>query len=324
MRKKSSRKITPLVNSHWIVGLLEPPIPINPLEGRFFMCMVLENELVIGTTFIEEKSLDNFTDEIKTICKKPGFGAPRCPKTILFDNRTEYSNVNILLNQTEITPGKAPELDELVEDFFEHLQREMAGDTWDYKEYPSEIMEQYFIATSQWVKLAPWRYIYDTDLFEINSKKHNLKNWFASVMGNAGQSYGIIFFPSLSSYKNFIRMSRSQVTSSREIHLKQPIIALNFESIHLAETKLRKAAMVKDWPVVSTDFFPTLEIYSKNNTRGTPPGKVYMMVTEIIQSILQSLTRYDYKSIDDNLQPFEQEIIIDDSDFTLNFPVHHD
>ncbi len=320
MGKSNRRKKTPQVNAHWIVGLTDIKIPTNPLEGKIYLCSVMEGEFLVGSVVVKESGLDSLSQEVESICNKPQFGAPRRPKTILFDNRTKHKKVRILLEQIEVTTGNSPELDEVIDTFWEFMQRMKKGDEWDYDEHPADLMEMFFSITNRWVEVAPWVGIFDYELLEISSKKYKLKKWYASVMGNAGESYGILLFPSRSAYQDFFRNAKSASKSKQRggIKLKTPIIALNLDESRFVEKNLRKAAMVNHWPVHSPKFFPNLEIYSEN-TRNMPSGDVFEMVTEIFAAMLTFITKYHFQ---ENLEQETHEIIIDKSDFTITFPVY--
>ncbi|GEM_PF-3473505 len=320
VRKSNRGKKPPQVNAHWIVGLSEIKIPTNPLEGKIYLCSVLEGEFLVGSVAVKETDLDSLSQEVESICKKPQLGAPRRPKTILFDNRTKHKKVKIILEQIEVTTGNAPELDEVIDTFVEFMQRMKKEDKWDYDEYPADLMEMFFRITKKWVEVAPWVGIYDYELFEISSEKLKMKKWYASVLGNAGESYGILLFQSRSSYEEFHNFAKKASPSKQRggIKLKTPIIALNLDESHFVDKNLRKAAMVNHWPVHSPKFFPSLEIYS-GNTRSMPPGDIFEMVTKIFAAMLVFVSKYHFQ---ENPEQETHEINLDKYAFTITFPVY--
>ena len=309
-RKQSGRtRQIPRVEKTWVIGISEMPAMINPLEGEFALMFVMEDDLLVGAVPLRIDGKSPLNGAFDQICARPAVGVPRRPKSLLVDNRVPGLLLDAESLGLPLAYGKSPEFEEALSLFIEHQQASDRDDTFDYEEYPPADTKRFFTLTAAWVKLAPWEYLSDVDVLLINSKQLKLSNWVACVMGNSGQSYGILFFKNMAAYRQFSYIGRNQSKLAR-MSLKEPIVALNFEEVSLVPQEWRKAQMANAWPVAATEMFPVPEIYSKKMERGLAPGSVMNMISDIVEALSKFWRKNGKKIISGSSASYSDEFRI--------------
>jgi hypothetical protein len=324
MPKKTRFRKPPQVAKHWQVGLTEMPTTINPLEGEFYLLLAIEDELIVGSRFVPQGEIQNLAEFLQQICQKPMMGAPRLPTSIRFDNRVKKKKAKLELAGVTITLGHAPQLDEAITAMAEHFRRIDQKDTWDYDEYPAATMHRFFALAHAWATVAPWETFNDGDLFELNCPQHKMRKWYASIMGNAGQSYGILFFRSTASLQNFSKASKIAAATGKIPIIKEPIIALNYDDTSNMDDLLRKAAMGNGWPVIAPNMFPILEIYGPGNQRCMATGETVRLISDCLEAMITYLIRYGSDIAQEKLAGKRAKIRAGAAEFILDFPISVD
>jgi len=174
MKKQKKKKDTPPPSGVWTLGVFEPAIKVNPLEGEFVLFVLLENGLAIGAMPVRIDTDDiNIKEVFEELCKKPMVGKPRRPQSLILDNRIKGLFINLTPLGLPVEVARTKEVDEFIQGM-EEYESTKKNEGFDYEEYPEPLMQRFFTLTAQWIKLALWKKYSSDELIQISSKKYNL------------------------------------------------------------------------------------------------------------------------------------------------------
>ncbi len=319
-RKNNQSQSIPIVNRQWVLGIVEMPVMINPLQGEFVLLIVLEGEMIVGAMPIPAKAGGGLRNSFEEICRRPAFGAPRRPSSLLIDIRLPNFIIPMEMLGIPSQPGTSHELTAFVKGFAEQAKQEEIDDgDFDYEEYPEPDMRRFFTNAADWADLALWEDFSNHEVMKIHSKYHRLSGWLGSIMGIAGESYGILFFKNITTFRQFCSFGRD--TSAGKISIKDPMFVLNLEEVEYVPEAWRKAQMANGWPVVQADLFPIPEIYGRNLERGIAPAETMNMISDILEAFSLFWQRNAKGILSGKTEIATGEFKIGKVDIKIEFPI---
>uniref|UniRef100_B8HVR5 Uncharacterized protein n=1 Tax=Cyanothece sp. (strain PCC 7425 / ATCC 29141) TaxID=395961 RepID=B8HVR5_CYAP4 len=157
-------------------------------------------------------------------CQAP----PARPQRILVRDRELQFFLRGVLQDLDIAVDYAPELP-LTQDIFRSLQESV-------REHPPALPPQYADlleekAAQIWQQ-APWEILADHQILAIDLNQWDLQTLYVSVMGLLGMEYGILFYRSLDSLRQFREQVGMDVTTEEmeAAFLRQDCLFLTFEA----------------------------------------------------------------------------------------------
>lgn len=156
----------------------------------------------------------------------PGF--PARPKKIVVRDRELQFFLRGVLQDLNITLEYAPELP-LIDEIFQGLQDAIGNRPPKLPpQYAEELLEK---ADEIW-ELGPWNLLADHNIISIEINGWDVGTLYASVMGMLGMEFGILFYRSLDSLKQFRQraMQQDSIEQIQEAFLGQDCLFLTYES----------------------------------------------------------------------------------------------
>lgn len=155
-------------------------------------------------------------------------GLPARPKKIVVRDRELQFFLRGVLQDLDITLEYAPELP-LIDEIFRGLQDAIGN-------RPPKLPPQYAEALGQksdeiW-EAAPWTLLADHHIIAIEINQWDIGTLYASVMGMLGMEFGILFYRSIDSLRQFRQraMQQDSIEQIQEAFLGQDCLFLTYES----------------------------------------------------------------------------------------------
>ena len=151
-----------------------------------------------------------------------------CDREIHFFLRGALQDLDVIVDYAETLP--------IIDDIFDSLQQpEKTGESSMPEEWERALNEQ---AHRIWDN-APWNYLGDDQILEIELNQWDLSTLYVSVLGMAGLEYGLLIYRSLDSLTQFRKTAMLDRLSTRQMQqafLSQDCLFLNFDLIRDKES----------------------------------------------------------------------------------------
>ncbi|MEH2165289.1 MAG: hypothetical protein V7K41_01145 [Nostoc sp.] len=155
---------------------------------------------------------------------------PARPQRIVVKDREIQFYLRGVLQDLDIAIDYAPELP-LIDELFRGFADLLDSQTPDLPPQYAQILREKAFAIWQ---AAPWEFLEEQQILSIEINKWDVGTLYASVMGMLGMEYGILFYRSEESLKQFraaVLTDEESTEHLEEAFLKQDCLFLTFESV---------------------------------------------------------------------------------------------
>lgn len=102
-------------------------------------------------------------------------------------------------------------------------------------------------------RAAPWAAVFDSQLVRVDIPAFGITGAALCTIGNLGESFGLLLFPSLAAYDAFVD-GRPQIGPGPG----ESILSLNFERASVLPARMRREIATHGWPVEGDSAYPLL------------------------------------------------------------------
>lgn len=161
------------------------------------------------------------------------------------------------VNTVQVSPTLVP-LTDIARDLRQHMTGVAAPPisyptTWAAWDLPGELVSDLFRAAAGYFRAAAWQELTSNDLLSLEMP--NRSPWFACVLGNASESFGLALYEHLD---DFILTTLSGNDEHAFDEARGIIITLNFDARNALRRETRKEIEAAKWPVAGPAAYPTL------------------------------------------------------------------
>lgn len=288
-------------HSSWAVGTCVMPAFVD--DGRqppfqpILVAVVDGHGLVIGQGVAAPDDPDSGVEQaLQQAIAAPdgGFGAGSRPTAITITAAELRPVVERILPGIPIRVGPSADLEELFSSVPEMvaeadgpglmgLQSLLSGDI-----RPQDVAS-FFAACKPLYERQPWRrFVHEQCLFMISSQALGMRRWCGCVIGQAGQSYGVLLFPSRQDQERFIEtaMLAAQI-GGPPMGVLPHQWAISFEPLDAISRSLADEIAAHGWPVAAGDGYP-VPLHVDPDLVHHPLGRVELARLE---AVARALTR---------------------------------
>jgi hypothetical protein len=243
--------------SEWIGARYKYPGLVHEagenIQPDVVMWMAMPSGMLLATTMVHPGKPDSFADIFNEAMQPANAGLLPRPTSIRVPSDGLAKELRRVAGGIPITVAPVPELDAV----FKKLIKETAGDT--KASYlaggtiPVEIIGKFFEAAESLFNQAPWGLVLEHQLVGVDIPKLKVKGACVSVIGNVGESMGLLLFRSVADYLAF--------GSRRPIG--QRTKGFSVRSMSFGKRKDLPSSMTREikkhgWPVAGPHAYPTL------------------------------------------------------------------
>ncbi|WP_375473543.1 DUF6930 domain-containing protein [uncultured Nostoc sp.] len=223
---------------------------------------------------------------------------PARPQRIVVKDREIQFYLRGVLQDLDIAIDYAPELP-LIDELFRGFADILDSQTPDLPPQYAQILREKAFAIWQ---AAPWEFLEEQQILSIEINKWDVGTLYASVMGMLGMEYGILFYRSEESLKQFraaVLIDEESTEHLEEAFLKQDCLFLTFESVDETDEDDDEEDDLADLPLSEID--PTFgNIHPLEGLRSL----LYDEEALVILVAIESLSRF----IRDHRRQFHEDI----------------
>lgn len=266
----AGRTSRPPLHLSWSVGTTEMPACVDDGERPPFRpilaAVVNGHGLVIGHGVSTPDDPDSGVEQaLQQAIAEPanGFGSGCHPGLITVTQVALGPVVERLLPGIPIKVGRSAALEELFSTLpamgaDEEPQGILGVHSLLSADIRPEDVASFFEACKALYERQPWtRFADDQCLFQVTSQALGLRRWCGCVIGQAGESYGVLLFQSRQDQSRFIEAA----TLAASIGVPPPGVfphqwAINFEPLDAISRRLADEIAQHGWPVAAGDAYP--------------------------------------------------------------------
>lgn len=234
------------------------PVPYRP---EMMLWLELPERLVVGHELVDPDGPPaSFGASLSRAMRSPMVGPPRRPARIRVRSKQLAAEVRTAAPDSETVVAPTPELDEVL-----RLMVESFGDEEPDLSYfekgriSAAVIEALFRGARLLFTVAPWKHTFDSDLLRLDIPALGVEGACLSIIGQGGESFGFIIFPSLVAYERFLNAAEEIERHGGPIELGTPMLSLNFERGADLPPSMRREAAKHGWEVASPAAYPVVQ-----------------------------------------------------------------
>jgi hypothetical protein len=192
--------------------------------------------------------------------------------------------------ELEIVCAPTPELDTVLESLLEM----MAEDPGEEQTYLSpgvtpEAMAALFRATAALYRAQPWQVVpSDESLIAITIEQLDMHDAMLSVIGQLGESFGVLLFASLEDFDSYLDAARQ--FEAGETPQLPPHLVLDFERGADLAPALRKEVAEHHWEVADNNAYPWVVAVDRDLVARPPTAREVTLIEAIAAALVQLLS----------------------------------
>ncbi len=253
----------------WYGGAVEMPAYVTE-EGqsyRPFVMLWIDADGLIAATEVCPPEADLKQVALETLqqaMQSPMTGQPQRPKYITVNDRDLASFLDSRVPGINIEYGDTPILNEVVDNFGNTMPPGDTADTYLTTGLTAGQISSFFDAATKLYLSSPWDSVpHDACLLSVTLESHGIHNAVLSVIGQMGESFGIVL------YASFQHFSEYQIASDRMRRDLDydipPHTALSFDDGAQVSTSIRKEIAEHGWQVANTSSYPVIFTLDRDN-----------------------------------------------------------
>lgn len=278
----------------WSVGIVSLPAYVNEDPDAPFkpdlLVWIDENGNIVGSEMgAPGETLAHTVSSLNTFCRQPLAGKPRKPTHVRSTSTVLLDALRPHFPEITFTQGPTPALDDAVKAMQEHfanLDTEEGESGWLGGDLDAETVARFHRAAADLYRRKPWDTVpSDIDLFVANIPAVSLHEAVVTVIGQAGQSYGIVVFPGgIGAFDEYMRIARN--FSPGGPRSRVPFhFSLNFERGAHLPTQIRKEVAEHQWEVANANAYPDVTVIDPELV-GRAPTRKELLTLEILAHAL--------------------------------------
>ncbi len=287
LNRSGSKRSKPI---EWVGGAVTMPAYVTgegePYRPEALLWIGADGAILYSTVAKPGELLPMVVASLKDAMEKPVFGRPHVPTRVRVASVEIADALRAGFPGIDIVCAPTPELDEI----FKMMREKMDEDEATEQSYLShdigpEAMVSFFQAAAGLFRAKPWEVAPDDQsLFSVTIDKLGLRNAAVSIIGQMGQSFGLVIFSGLDDFEKYIDAADA-MEHGEEPELP-PHYALNFDRGAELSPVLRKEIAAHNWEVADANAYPWLVAIDEDLVARPPTiGEVAM-----VEALARALT----------------------------------
>lgn len=240
----------------WIGARVQLPTYVlepKPFRPEMILWLETPSDLVVGAKMIEPNTPPvALAETFLEAARKPLAGEPRRPRRVRVASRGLAAELAPLAAEGIVVHvAPTPEVDAFVEAMLHRTAGAARDDLSSYLEggrVSEQTVADLFSAARYLWAVAPWKAMYDSQTLRCDIPAYGIRGACVSIIGNLGESFGVLVFPSQKAYEAF---GRAQARSRRKgrIDLGTSLLSFEFDPAGSVPASMRREAETHGWRV---------------------------------------------------------------------------
>lgn len=278
----------------WVGGITSMPgyvvgegAPYRP-EMLFW---IGEDGAVLGSRIGKPGELLSVAAEsLRYATECPRSGRPHLPTHIRVSSKPLAEVIRAAHPSIDVICAPTPELKEVFENLREYLDEDSDGPTYLSYEVRVNDMEALFEAAAELYRNEPWSLVPDDHcLLSVSIDSLGIRNALVSVIGQRGESRGLVFFSSLEDFHAF---SEAAQAADHGGPTRTPThMSLTFERGGDLPPSLRKEIALFEWEIAATNAYPRLLLLDEDRVPRAPTLNELTLIEATCLALPQLLSK---------------------------------
>jgi hypothetical protein len=311
--------------TEWIGARYTSPHPVQDGDSVFHADVFLWMELPRGVLLVvrasDPRTPVTLAESLEEAMQRPGEGAPRRPSWIRVAGERDAVELRRTAGGIPIVVAPVPELDAV----FEELNAATAPEPsyLGHGTIAPQLVGALFQAADLLFRTAPWKRLSDRQILRVDIPSLGIDGACLSIIGAAGESFGLLLFSSLEDYDSFIEAaSGAHPEEPPAVPGKGPVAlrSLSFNAgDDLPESLLREIDEHR-WLVAQPHAYPTFFCLGKGHTPRRVTESDVRITTAVTRAFVAFYLRHPNLFDSDDLTPVRLTSEEDGLQITLTAP----
>lgn len=272
-----------------MAGLFSMPAYVTgegePYRPETLMWMSAEGAVLGHTVGKPGTLIDQACASLRATIERPMFGRPHAPERVRVASPELADALRTGQPGMEVVCSPTPEIDAVVAMMREKLNE--GGESEQSYLSPDigpDAVAAFFRAAAVLFRAKPWETVpNDRSIFSVTIEKLGVEDAALSVIGQMGQSLGLILFSGIDDFEAYL--DAADAMQHGEEPTMPPHFALNFERGAELNANLRKEIAQHRWEVAGADAYPWL-VPIDEDLVARPPTAEELTIAEAIARAL--------------------------------------
>ncbi len=314
----------------WVGGRLSSPFYVEDGGERYRAELVLWMEkpsgLIVGQTAIAPgDAAGSVAGVLRAALKRPAAGPRRRPDTIRVADASIATEVREAVGDAipvEVAP--TPELDA----FMEVMLASMADADGEASYLEGGRLSPPAVARLfTWARAlywaAPWKVATDNQVLRMDIPALDVEGACVSIIGNRGESLGLIVFPDLAGYEAFVRATEKSLPEEGRPDLGTSWLALNFEREADLPASMRSEVAAHGWSIAGPDAYPRVQHREHDCTLRPLVERDLRIASTCASSFVSFFARHRKLFEAETCEPVCESYVVDDGlEVRFTLPYH--
>jgi len=279
-RKQTTRSRTgpkKTAGIEWVAGTVAIPVYVTgegePYRPEALFWMGADGAILGSTVAKPGELLPMASESLQSAIEQPMYGKPHSPTRVRVASAELADALRAGHPGLDVVCAPTPELDEMLALMREKMAEDGATEqSYLSPEIEPEAMAAFFTAAAALFRAKPWKLVPDDQcLFSVTIEQLGVRDAAMSVIGQIGQSFGLILFSGLDDFEAYL--DAANVIELGEQPEVPPHFALNFERGSELAPELRKEISEHHWEVAGASAYPWLVAVDEQLVARPPTDK---------------------------------------------------
>lgn len=249
----------------WVGGRASMPAYVmegGPFRPEIVLWLDATNDLIVGSELGKPgQPVDVIVDVLLAAIKKPMAGPPRTPSSVrVADPALAELLRSRLGSDVEIRVAPAPELDRVMALMTASFTRDdQAASYLEDGNVSAQTIGRFFKAAAKLWRVAPWKVVNDSQLLQLDCPELEARNKCISIIGNLGESYGILVFDSVGDYCVMAERGEAFAAGNPLEDLGTHLFSINFDRGSDIPKAMRREVAQYGWEVSDANAYPRVQ-----------------------------------------------------------------
>ena len=280
-------------NIEWVGGRYTFPHEVRDGGSVFRPDVILWIELprgeIVRSTVHDPRSPVSLAQSLEETMQDPGEGSARRPNRIRVADERSARELRGAAAGIPIVVAPVPELDHVFEELASATGPSEASYLGDGEIAP-QLMAELFRAARLLFRTAPWHRIDDQQVVRVDVAALDLDGACLSVIGAAGESFGLLLFTTLDDFHAF------PMAAERELRAASQDTGVAMRSISFDAADELPPPMLREveqhaWPIAGPNAYPTLMCLDANHSPLPVTENDVRIITAVTRAFLAFLLR---------------------------------
>lgn len=314
----------------WVGGRLSPPFFIEegetPQRAEIVLWMEVASGVVVGQEVTtSEDAAGAVVRALRAALKRPLAGPSSPPDAIRVSESSLAAEVRAVVGDAiPVRVAPTPELDALMQQLLESMPGQDEDESYlDGGRVPPAAVGEMFSKARLLHRMAPWKVASDHQVLRMDIPALDVEGACISIIGELGQSRGIIIFPSFAGYEAFVKATQEPVLKNGSIDLGTGFLSLSFEDGATLPESMRREVETHGWPVGGADAYPRVERLDRDGVPSPLVERDLKVVSACAASLSAFFLKHERIFKTDEFEPL-CESYHDNDDLEVRFTVPYE